>query len=476
MKIKDLTLYNFGKYGQVSVSFDEKVTYLVGPNGIGKTTLGGTGVQFMFEGIAEKAAKGKAPLIAERFRFIGPNAKSSKGEMTLFDEKNGVEVKVFRTMTKDANTVRFEGPAGMKLDQEWLTALFNEFMISPKKFTQLSAMDQARALGIDTTTFDSNIKALKEEYTGINRDLKQMGSVVPAEHCQPVDLTDLKAQKEAERTRLNELYTANKKTNVDLKAAYDAAVTEWNNKLAAHNKSIEDGNSKVAEAFAALANYATALNMDPNDRPEGSLLAHMWAAVEVFKATIKKPLTEAQIEKFQPKVPEYVQEMPPSTELDAIDEKIMNASETNVKATAYTNYLEKQKQYDKLTADLEENKNKQQTEVDNRLAYIKSLPFPFEDLNLDEEGGLMFQNKLIKEPYFSTGELIKLIPILLSSLGNQLKYVFIQDFNLLDAQKQQDVEKYLTDEGYQLVIEYVGSEELTDKNCILLTDRAAEQN
>lgn len=471
MKIKDITLNNFGKYSQVSASFDDRVTYLVGPNGAGKSTLGFTGVQFMFEGIAEKATNGKSPLIGERFRFIGPDGKSSKGEMTLYDEQTGVEVKVIRNMTKDANTVRFEGPAGMKLDQPWLTELFNEFMIAPKKFVQLSAFDQARALGIDTTTFDSNIKALKDQYTGINRDIKAMGTLVEVEFCKEVDLTDLSAQKETERMRLNELYKKNKQDNKEAKEKYDTALAAWNTKLEAHNLSIKTMTDNADRAESTCISFCNILGIDPADITEGTLQAGMWKAIEDYKLTIKKPLTAEQLEKHTPKVPEYVEEMPKDDTIQAIDKQILEASQTNKKATEYTAYVKKKKDLDNLTKQLADNKAQQDAEVEKRLTYIKTLPFPFENLAVDEEGGLTFDSKPIKEPYFSTGELIKMVPILLSSLGQKLKFVFLQDFNLLDLNKQQDVEKYLTDAGYQLVIEYVGTEELTDKNCILLQDR-----
>src|SRR6186713_642099 len=100
MKIKNISLSNFAKYDKVEVSFDDKVTYLVGKNGSGKSTLGITAIWFLFQGIAEKASGGNNPLIGERFRFIGPKAATAKGEMILHDEKTGVDIKVMRKLTK----------------------------------------------------------------------------------------------------------------------------------------------------------------------------------------------------------------------------------------------------------------------------------------------------------------------------------------------------------------------------------------
>jgi hypothetical protein len=78
--------------------------------------------------------------------------------------------------------------------------------------------------------------------------------------------------------------------------------------------------------------------------------------------------------------------------------------------------------------------------------------------------------KPIQEQYFSTGELLKIVPVLIGSLNPELKYVFIQNYNLLDENKQKEVEKFLLSKGFQLVIEMVGENAIKGKNCILLKD------
>ena len=83
IKLKELNLENFGEFSQLSVSFDDNVTYLVGPNGSGKSTAGIIGLQFVMQGIAEKSSGGNIPIIGERFRFIGENGKDAKGSIVL---------------------------------------------------------------------------------------------------------------------------------------------------------------------------------------------------------------------------------------------------------------------------------------------------------------------------------------------------------------------------------------------------------
>ena len=102
-------------------------------------------------------------------------------------------------MTKDGTEVSFEGPLGVKLDQKWLNDLFDIFMISPKYFESLSSKQQALALGIDLSDHDKKIKALKDEYTLIGRQITEIGTPAEVEKVDEVKVDDvLQERKEAE--------------------------------------------------------------------------------------------------------------------------------------------------------------------------------------------------------------------------------------------------------------------------------------
>ena len=73
MKIKQIMLKNFANVNQVEINLKDDVTYLVGVNGAGKTTVGLNAIWFILEGLA---LKGKNVLHGERFRFIGKQGKS----------------------------------------------------------------------------------------------------------------------------------------------------------------------------------------------------------------------------------------------------------------------------------------------------------------------------------------------------------------------------------------------------------------
>lgn len=421
MKVSSIKLENFAKYANVDVSFDDNVTYLVGGNGSGKSTLGLNAIWFMFQGIAEKASGGNTPLIGERFRFIGPSAPTAKGEMVLFDETKGIEIKVLRKLTKSGSELTFEAPQGIELNQQWLNDLFNIFLLSPKKFTELSGREQAKLLGIDTNEIDTRLKEVKSEFTLLNRDLKQYEGLKEVEKVDPVDVADLNKQKN-EIIEFNALQDRKTQEHKEVKDALEK------NKETLLNiqKQIEELKTKEKEAQASV-------NLGED------IVAHL-APVED-----KKPTEE-------------------------IDKQINEASVTNLKATQYTEYLKNKKAKEDKEAEIKANKAKQVEIEKERIEFIQSKKLPFKNLTVGEEAELLLDGKPIKEPYFSTGELIKLIPILLASQNQELKYVYIQDFNMLDEDNQNEIEKYLTSKGFQLVIEYVGKEAKPEKNCILLKD------
>jgi DNA repair ATPase RecN len=426
-KIKSLKLENFAKYANIDVNFDENLTYLVGANGSGKSTLGISAIWFMFQGIAEKSSGGNTPLIGERFRFIGNAAPTAKGEMVLYDESKGIEIKVKRTLSKSGSEVRFEAPEGVELNQQWLTELFNVFLISPKKFTELSGKQQAELLGIDTSKFDHEIKLLKDDFTFINREFRQFENIREIEKVERVNVNELILER-------NQIIT-------------------FNIEQSTKSQAIEFEKQKKQSSESELVTI-------------GKMILELQEKERLIAERINNSIKTIGLLP-KPEVPKSTSE---------IDEKINQASSTNEKANQYDLYVNDLAKKEAKSKELIENKQKQ-TECENRrIEAIKAKKLPFSNLTIDEEGGLLMDGKPIKEPYFSTGEIIKLIPILLSSQNQELKYVFIQDFNLLDEDKQADVEKYLTEKGFQLVIEYIGKKEIDGKNCILLKDNQVVEN
>jgi hypothetical protein len=484
MKIKNISLSNFAKYDQVDVSFDDNVTYLVGKNGSGKSTLGITAIWFLFQGIAEKATDGKNPLIGERFRFIGPKGASAKGEMILMDEKTNVEIKVTRKLTKTGTEVSFEGPEGMNLDQKWLTDLFNVFLIAPKMFCDLSPKEQAKALGIDTKRYDEAIAKLKTEFTAHNAVYRSYGELREVEKIEKVLIEDLQAEKTKIREQLGVIYRANQAKNratretwEDSKRKVDQEVDEFNfsldktikarNELTELRDRLEDFKFRF-EDFEGLVDFSRLRDQigqwvkeTPTPR---KIAAELYPKEPTNLSDMPEDYTPAEGELV------YVKEIPSQERMEAIDKRISDAAETNQKALLYDQYIEKKKLKDEKKQDLDANQTAQRAKENERVEYIKKFKFPFSNISVGEDGELLLAGKPIKEPYFSTGEILKVVPILISTRNPELKYVFLQDFNLMDDDKQKEIEQFLTGKGFQLVVEMVGKQKITDKNCILLKD------
>lgn len=421
MKIKSIKLENFAKYSHVEVSFDKNITYLIGNNGAGKTTLGLNAIWFLFQGIAEKSSKGNNPLIAERFRFIGENGASAKGEMVLYDEIRKVKIKVIRKLTKDGTSVTFEAPEGLVLNQEWLNELFNVFLISPRSFLVLDSKKQAEVLGIDTSKFDTDMENLKSEHTYINRELKSIGEVKEVDPIENIDVGSYVRSKNIvinfnnKQKELEQNIVKNKEKLLWVQKEY-SQLLEQREEL---NKRIEQLSTKILNGI----NY-----IDTLSNPE------------------------------------------PLESTEHIDSQIEKAIENNSKAVVYQNYLQQKQKYDQKLTELNSNKEKQSEITKNRINYIRSKKLPFDNLEINENGELLLSGKPIKEQYFATGELLKIVPVLISSLNPELKYVFIQQFNLLDKEQQKVVEEYLVNKGFRLVAEIVGEKEIENKHCIVLKD------
>jgi regulator of sigma D len=453
------------------------VTYLVGRNGSGKSTIAITGVQAIMQGIAEKASQGTTPLIGERFRFIGSQAATSKNQLTLIDEAhNNAEIIVTRKITKSGSELSFQAPADypVPLDQQWLNNLFNIFLIAPKKFTELSPKEQAKAIGIDTKPIDDALTELKKEFTAINAVYKSYGEIAEVAPVEKVDIDELKKRKDIIVADLNNQYTLNKKANKATNQQYEDAKN-------AIYKEVEEFNAQREGHITVYEKCVKAVTTLEESGYEGRALDEFISTLknriedekDVANLLPPAPTVLADMpEEYTPKEGElvYVKELPDNAALKEIDEEIANASQVNENALRYTQFQEKKAAKEAKYKELEDNRKKQAAKEQERIEYVKSFKFPFSNLSVGEDGELLLNGKPIKEPYFSTGEIIKIVVKLMATTNPTLKYVYIQNALDLDEDNLNNLEKELTENGFQLVLEVVGKEKISGKNCILLKD------
>ena len=411
MKIETLKMKNFAKFKDIEVTFSDKVTRLVGINGSGKTTVGLISLWAGLKGIAEKNTNGQ--LIGERFRFIGPEKSSADIEILLVDEKTKQRVMVTNHITKSGNEISFIAEDGSVLDADWLNNLLSVAFLSAKNFTSLSSKEQAILLGIDTTEYDKQIKAKKDEYTLINRDLRNLGTKTPVEKAEKVSVSDLLAKKE---------------------------------EIDAFNKVQDERESAINTAKELLER----LNEEKKE-------------LEAKLTALKERIVKGE---------DVVKNLPtPVAKKDtaALTQSIASAEKTNEQARQFSEYVEWTTKCSTLKDSLLENKEQQSKLEQEKLDFIKNFNFGFDNLGVNEDGELLLEGRPVKDPYFSKGEMELIVARLHASINPDFKLRFIDDLDLLDQENQEKILKELLDAGFQVIVSEVGTEKKGD-NVLLLKE------
>jgi len=415
MKIKSMMLRNFALVTEIVINFSDSVTYLCGINGAGKSTIGFSAIWFMFKGLAQKGEG----LIAERFRFIGPNGKSANGTIKIQDDKEGVTHTVTRKLLKNKTELKIKSSDGKERGQEFLDSLFSAILINPMHFSQMSGKEQALALGIDTSEFDQERKNLEQQRLLTYQEVKRLkglaDSSLGAEKVEAVSLSGLLEQR----------------------------------------KEIENFNSIVDEKAEA---YQTLLT-----RKEAAKVEVNRLMVELKKAQVELKDAKTDIDKF---------EVPPNRQdLKEIDGKIAGAEEVNTKARAYEQSLQDQRNHDAERAKYDGMTDKIATVDTKRLEYIQAQKPPFSNITI-EDGEFRLDGKPFKAPYFSTGECLKLGSRLGAKIAERedrkLDYVYIPHCQDIDEKNRDQLFKDLVSQGFQVCAEIVDTKKQTKGYSVLL--------
>jgi hypothetical protein len=451
LKLSAAKFNNFGKFETFECKFGDEITRLVGLNGAGKTTVGLKGLMACVNGIAESASGGK--LLGERFRFIGKAGKSADVAYQFSD--NGETFWIKNHITANGNNITFKSDGDTPINDEWLKGFLNVALMSAKNFCQLSGREQARALGIDTSNFDTELKNLKAEYTLINRDLKNMGEIAPVEKVESVDVSVLKVKKEEIRKALNDKYLENKAANKKTLEAFNKVLAEEQKAIKKFNAEQEARKEKIDKA-AHLEVELTALG-------------YLGKEVGRWIQDLPDALPLQDENDLKSEEPKYIEEMPDDAGLVAVDAQIEAANTTNEKARDYLKYLSDFAKKEAKKKELANNDAKQEESIKARNVYMSGFKFGFEGLTTDADGCLLLKDRPLTESYFSKGELEMIVARLHASINPSFKTRFIDDFNLIDKPNQEKLLKELFEAGFQVITAEVG--EKSDKeNSIVLRE------
>lgn len=406
MTVESITAENFAGLQKFSINLSPKVTYLVGPNGIGKSTIGKTAFFFGLEGIAEKGTHFRG-----RGGFVGQWGDEAKTVIKLRDDKGSYTVT--RAMNKDKQT-QFSVVAddGRALDQKWLDNLFKSLMVSPMDFAGMKPKEQAKELGIDTSEFDEKISAKKQEFTFINRELSNFGEITIPPYRERQDVSKLNQQK-------NEALAFNREQE-----HAQAAITHKSEEIDRIDRRIREVQQELQLLMVSKENRESEFKNLPLPKP--------------------------------PK------------ETESFDRAIEELDAQNQEAYEYEQALEKSRQKEAKAQELAENKLAQKQLHEEKTAYLQSLDLPFNTMTIDDDGGLLMDGNPLCEPYKSSGELWAIIPRIIAKLNPDWKYLFIQGWNMMDKKKQANLVNELLELGFQLCIEVV--DETPDGGVIVLTE------
>lgn len=420
-------------------------TEIIGLNASGKSTLINA-IRTVRDGISSKH---------ERFKFIAPDKRSADVEVVIIDEaNNNAEIILKRHLTASANNkLVFEAPKDypVALDDEWLNKLFSEAFLSASHFTQYNKKQQAILLGIDTEEYDEKLKILKAQYTVLNREAKNHPKPEEIEEVQTVDIETLQKKKTELKAASDEQYKRNQAHNSKLRRQ--------------HEEAKEKARQEAAEFMSTQSDFAEQRQITTEALETLIEYGYKGDEVQNWIDTLPKPQPPKEPEIIPD--PEYIQELPDTSELDALDQQIQDAYSTNQKAAEYQRFLDSWKVYEAKQAAVEANKAKQEEAQKARLDYIKAADLPFSGLEIDEQGGLLYQGKEIRPPLFSTAQLTMIVAQLRSKLDINLNTVFIDDADLLDEENEPKLINWLLEKGFQVILAKVGRSKLADNKIVL---------
>lgn len=428
MKVQKIKLQNFKAIKNLEIDFKGCTAIISAGNDKGKTSF----------------LKG----IIDRIRFISPEVmvnkdeESGKGELTLdtcekfvwdFD-KNGKDKLTYidREAVKQNVTVEL----GKKLFPQ-------TFDID--KFLQSTPKEQSKQLqkivGIDFTDIDDRYKKAYDLRTSKNADAEKfhvkLSQMLKVDKVDFVDLTELKAKKETERHRLNELYLENKGVNDTARNIWNQAKADIDEEIAAFNKKQSDLTNK----YNAVTDAASILIIN----------GYKGTDVESFIESIKSELKpQKKASDFYPAEPKYITELPDDTKLQKIDEEILTASEINTDAQKYKDYIDYKKQTDaaKVEADQADDDvkaiEKERNDLINTANFPKGITIDHEGIKV--EGFPLDKNQISTSKMYTTA-----LRIASMNLGSVRTLYF--DASYLDNITLCDIENWAHENDLQLLIE-----------------------
>ena len=456
MKIKQIMLKNFANVNQIKINLSDSVTYLIGENGSGKTTVGLNAIWFILEGLS---LKGKKVLHGDRFRFIGNHGKSAVGRLILHDEIENIDIAITRKLLKNKTELKITASDKRQLPANFIDDIFNIFSINPMGFAKLDPREQAEALGVDTSENDRMKKEKYDERHEIGYDVRRlkgaMEEIGDVEAIEKIDIQELLKAKdkiEAANTKAVEKTQAERNKTIQETVDYNQKQTNKQAAITVLTRDIENAEAGIKALHNSIERLKRQIIDDK--KTHAKLLDKRNqlptpAEKKTTNPTVKMPLTESTSE---------------------INRQIQAAETINQQVTLYQQSVDAENKYEIAKTNYDDKTAELQKIEDNRIEYLKSCNLPFANITIDDTGGVLINDRPFSETYFSKGEILRMGIKLAASVNPKLKYVFIPDSQSLDEKNREKLFEELTEAGFQVVAEYVDTEKRKDHGSILLKE------
>lgn len=395
--------------------------------------------------------KGKSSFlrgIPDRCRFIRPDVmvrngeKEGHGEMILTTGEKFVWD--FNNSGRDKLTlITTEGlkhSVTTEIGKQFFPAMFDidKFLMSTPK----AQVKQLQAIvGLDFTEIDERYDKAYNYRTERNRDAEifhvKLSKLLKCEPVEFVDITDLKKQHQDERERLNKLYLANKKQNDDARASWEKEKERINQEVIEHN-ALQKRRMQIADQCRNSLRV---------------LVDNGYTGTEVicFIGKLDDEVEKAKVAKdLYPEEPEYIQEMPDSTDLNRINEQIIQASETNVAAQKYKDYIDLKTETDRAKEIAEQADAAVRAIEEERKRMIESVNMPA-GITFGTDGILVDGLPLDRNQISTSKLYCAALRIAAMNLG-EVKTLYF-DASFLDRNSLAEIEQWANANDLQLLIE-----------------------
>ena len=461
MYIKKLELQNFQVIEKFDAEFNGNVYFVTGDNELGKSTL--------LKAIG-------ALLTGERDDVLRNGASKGFAKMVVGDDGEEFDVSLSFTENNPRGTLTIKQKStGMATNNvSMLQRIFGYQDFDAVEFSRWSETAEGRRKQIAVVksllapevrerieTIDTEVAELKNERTGVNRDVKTFDTLVAQiveklepgdvdKYASPMDISGLMEQ-QATNAKLIEKAKSVRSIlaqRVEQLAAIPGRIEEETNR---YNCELEGIERRVADAKAA---YEKAL-ADAEQARKNSLELHQGEITQIESEKADLETRKANAEQWLAK---YEENDPEKTN---IPELLAKAEEHNKKFTLVEQYKEKKSQFDDAVAKAQKMDARIDALGKERAGLIADAKLPIEGLTFSEDG-LQLNGVPFVPGKVSDSQCIEIAAKLVIAANPKVKVFRIARGESLGTKRLQSIIEIAKKNGYQGFVENVvrGQEEL----------------